>query len=295
MTALALLLEGAFRLAGPAVQAQELDPLAGLPGVAGAVEEAPVAAKFCSHCTERVPLVAEVGDECPHCGATWAAYSEVLQQPKMKGAEPTRVGWFEHYAPPERNWIRSGVWSVIGTEFEQNYHVASCPQMLKLDARGLLGWGSAQEALSVGRKPCPICKAPDPGKTPAGKMRNLLEKSSAAMQTAAAVGALGFLSQAADYWQVAWIARGDAFMIAADEEKRRGRIDNARMLYREAGNAYSQATSTQSLPAVPAPGQTMAETGGINLQGMVSGAGGGYSIGSPNIVSGAMGGVVAGF
>ena len=107
------------------------------------------------------------------------------------------------------------------------------------------------------------------------------------------VGGLGFISEAADYWQTGWIFRGDAFMIAGDSEKAKGRLENARALYREAGNAYSRASSY--LPAVPAPGATMAETGGMGLpsgvMGMAAGGGGGYNMGTPTMVSGVAGGI----
>ncbi|NCO38312.1 MAG: hypothetical protein COZ06_21170 [Armatimonadetes bacterium CG_4_10_14_3_um_filter_66_18] len=204
-----------------------------------------------------------------------------------------KASWLAHYEKPELDWIKSGIWQVLGTETGTTYHLPSCPRLLQQNPRGFIGWGSSQEALSVGRKPCPVCHAPDPRQTTNGRIRELFEKSSAALGMAQQVGGLGFISEAADYWQTGWIFRGDAFMIAADSEKGKGRLENARALYREAGNAYGRASSY--LPAVPAPGATMAETGGMGLPsgvlGMAAGGGGGYNMGTPTMVSGVAGGI----
>lgn len=200
----------------------------------------------------------------------------------------------DSYPEPERSWIKSGQWRMIGDEFDREYHTQCCPLMQAHDPRRLLGWRSADEARNVGRTPCKVCKPTDPKATPQGKLRELFEKSSSALAMRDQVGALGFISQAADYHQVAFIARGDAFMIAADMEKARGRLDNARSLYREAANAYSSATNF--LPPVPAPGGTLAQTSGMNVpsgvaSSMAGGMGGGYDLGGVSIVSGAAGGI----
>lgn len=205
----------------------------------------------------------------------------------------TQAECLETYPEPERSWIKNHTWVVVGNEFDELYHRPCCPLMMQTDARRLLGWSSPTEARNVGRKPCPICKPVDPATTPQGRMRTLFEKSASALRMAQQVGSMGFISQAADYWQVGWIARGDAFMIAGDQEKARGRIENARALYREAGKAYSRASIY--LPPVPAPGATPANTGGMSLpSGLLGtmGTGGGYGgMGNFSVVSGAMGGV----
>lgn len=66
--------------------------------------------------------------------------------------------YIQHYLPADRYKVAGGTWKVLSTEIDEDYHRATCPNMLRESAGIVLGFASATDAVDAGYRPCPICR-----------------------------------------------------------------------------------------------------------------------------------------
>lgn len=211
-----------------------------------------------------------------------------------RSSKRSSSGWWAAYPLPERSWIRSGIWAFGSTEMDRYYHTFKCPVMKRTNARMLVGWSTAQEALDNGYQPHPQCHPFDPraDNSPGSSLKRKFDASTNMNRHAQEAVSKGDLVMASRYLIGAWITYGDALMTLADMEKRAGRLENANQLYQQAAQAY--ASSRTAMPPVPAFGQSPggASSGGGGAAagpgapagpGMVAPGGGGAPMAPPGV------------
>lgn len=66
-------------------------------------------------------------------------------------------GYLRHYLGDDRYKIAGHVWQVVSTETDTNFHLPTCPKMLRQSAGSVIGFASIGDAVEAGYEPDPAC------------------------------------------------------------------------------------------------------------------------------------------